>query len=136
MSLFFKGGLTLAALVLFFGYLWSWPSAGAVGQEKQEKKGAPPAVSSKELAHAKTVFGERCARCHGVDGRSQTVIGGMLGAPDFTKPEWWKDNPGDERLTNSITNGKDGMPGFGKKLSRQEIISLAAYVRRFNKTRR
>jgi mono/diheme cytochrome c family protein len=43
-------------------------------------------------------------------------------------PEW-QVNVSDERLFNSITNGKGKMPSFGKKLSEQEINSLVAYVR-------
>ena len=57
----------------------------------------------------------------------------MLGAPDFTDVRWWKDDVDDKRLAKSITKGKDEMPAFGKKLTRQEIVSLVAYVRRFNK---
>ena len=64
-------------------------------------------------------------------------MGEMLGAPDFTDARWWKEGDvSDKRFMKSITEGKDEMPAFGKKLTRQEIVSLIAYVRRFNKAAR
>jgi mono/diheme cytochrome c family protein len=85
------------------------------------------------MAQAKALFNEKCARCHGEDGRSETRSGSMLGAPNFTDEKWWQEEKTDERLINSVTNGKDAMPAFGKKLSKEEIIELVAYVRHFPK---
>ena len=127
---FVKGVVLFIALVLCSGYMLH--SRSIVRQEKQEKDAAER-VSPEQLAHAKTLFTEKCARCHGLDGTSKTVLGAMLGAPDFTNARWWKDDVDDKRLAKSITKGKDEMPAFGKKLTRQEIVSLVAYVRRFNK---
>lgn len=127
---FVKGVVLFIALALCSGYiLHSRSLAGQVKQDKAESA----TVSPEQLAHAKTLFAEKCARCHGLDGTSKTVVGGMLGAPDFTDARWWKNDVDDKRLLKSITEGKDEMPAFGKKFTRQEIISLVAYVRRFNK---
>lgn len=46
------------------------------------------AMSPEQLDHAKKLFGERCARCHGADGRGQTVIGETLETPDLTDDKW------------------------------------------------
>lgn len=90
-------------------------------------------VSPERLARAKTHFAEKCARCHGADGRGRTVTGEMLGVPDFTDEKWWKEDRTDARLITSVTEGRDEMPPFGRKLTRREIAALVAYVRRFNK---
>jgi mono/diheme cytochrome c family protein len=132
MKMFIKGSVLLLALLLCAGYLAHSSTARALLQDQQEKKDSE-SISPEQLAQAKTTFGERCARCHGVDGRGQTVLGGMLGVPNFTDEKWWKEEKSDKRLINSVTEGKDDMPAFGKKLSKQEITALVFYVRRFNK---
>ena len=130
-----KTALLLAALSIYGGNLLHSLRAGVRPEERQEQK-EPQSLSPKQLAQAKTLFNERCARCHGTDGRGETVIGSMLSIPNFADEKWWKEEKSDRRLSASITNGKGEMPAFGKKLSKQEITGLAAYVRRFNKTAR
>lgn len=93
-------------------------------------------VSPEQLARAKTLFAEKCARCHGADGRGKTVVGDMLNVPDFTDEKFWKEDRGDARLITSVTEGRGEMPPFGRKLTRREIAALVAYVRRFNKPER
>jgi cbb3-type cytochrome c oxidase subunit III len=90
-------------------------------------------AEDKESAQTPALFKERCARCHGEDGRGQTVIGNMVGAPDFTAEGWWGGEKNERRFIRSITEGKDEMPAFGKKLTRSEIKALAAYVKTFRK---
>ena len=123
-----KGLILLVALLACAGYV----AHAARAQDGQAKKEAQP-IADEQLARAKTLFGERCARCHGADGRGQTVLGDMLGVPNFTDKKWWTEEKSDKRLITSVTDGKDEMPAFGKKLSRPEIAALVSYVRRFNK---
>ena len=130
-----KTGLLLLALLVYGGSLLHSSRAGVRPGEEQEKK-EPEPISPRQMAQAKTLFNERCARCHGTDGRGETVIGYMLGIPNFTDEKWWKEERSDKRFIASITNGKGEMPAFGKKFSKQEISALAAYVRRFNKAAR
>ena len=132
MKIFIKGSILLAALLLFAGHLAHSSTARANLQESQEKKDSE-LISPEQLAQAKATFSERCARCHGANGRGQTVLGGMLGVPNFADEKWWKEEKSDKRLINSVTEGKNEMPSFGKKLSKQEITALVFYVRRFNK---
>jgi mono/diheme cytochrome c family protein len=117
----------LVFLLLGAGFVWS--SARAVSQEPEKKAG----LSVEELARARALFEGKCARCHGQDGRGQTVLGDMLGIPDFTNAKWWKDHGNDDDLIESITNGDKEMPAWGKKLTKPEISLLADYVRHFNK---
>ena len=131
----FKGVLIFAALCLCAGSISNSSRAGVSGQKRQEgKASAPP--SPEDTARTKVLFGEKCAKCHGGDGRGKTVTGEMLGAPDFTDENWWKEGKSGKRLVTSVTEGKDGMPPFGKKLTRPEIEALAAYVKSFRKTER
>jgi cytochrome c6 len=119
----------LAFLAIGAGYVWS--SVGAVPQETSAEKAA---LSSEELARAKVLFRGKCARCHGPDGRGQTVLGKMLGAPNFTNAKWWKDHDNDDDFRDSIRRGNGDMPAFGKKLTKPEISLLADYVRHLNKS--
>jgi mono/diheme cytochrome c family protein len=91
------------------------------------------AVEDGESAQTPALFRERCARCHGEDGRGQTVIGRMVNAPNFTDESWWNEEKDERRFARSITEGRGEMPAFGKKLTRPEIRALAAYVKTFRK---
>jgi len=75
------------------------------------------------LTNAQTIFVQQCATCHGEDGTK-----GISGAA----------NLGESQLSLNdrkevITNGRGLMPGFGEKLSEQEIEGLAAYTLTFKK---
>lgn len=128
MKTFVQGVVLLAALCLCAGYIMSASRAEAPSQKRQEKK---ESLSPEELARAKALFNEKCSRCHGEDGRGATHTGELLDAPDFTDEKWWKETKDDDRFVHSVTNGKEAMPAFGKKLTKQEIAALVAYVRRF-----
>ena len=45
----------------------------------------------------------------------------------------WQDDVSDERLFNSINNGRGKMPAFRKKISENDIDALVAYVRRMRR---
>ena len=106
--------------------------ASAQADEKTTAHG-PESISHERMERAKSLFAEKCAKCHGADGRGKTVVGDMLGVPDFTDGEWWKGDRSEARLITSVAEGRDEMPAFGRKLTRREIAALVAYVRRFNK---
>ena len=86
-------------------------------------------VSARSAAE---VYAKSCASCHGKDGRAKTFKAKFNHARNLTDPEW-QGRVTDERLFNSIMNGKGKMPAFGKKLSEQEIDALVAYVRGLKK---
>jgi mono/diheme cytochrome c family protein len=130
MKVFFKAALLIP--LFCFGYLCS---ASYAGDPDFQDKVPTPNLSVLQVNRAKQLFTERCVRCHGANGRGQTVVGGMLDIPDFTDKDWWNDIE-DERLLESVRNGKGGMPKFGKKLSSQQISLLVTYVRRFQKSAR
>lgn len=135
MKTFVKGVALFAVLCLCAGYISSSSRAEVPGQKQQGRKESE-STSPEELARTRGLFEEKCARCHGTDGRGKTVTGEMLEVPDFTDEKWWKEGKSGKRLVTSVTEGRDGMPPFGKKLSSEEIAALVAYVRRFNKAGR
>jgi len=81
---------------------------------------------------AAALYSKNCASCHGRDGRAKTFKARLKRARDLTAAEW-QNRVSDERIFNSIINGKGKMPGFAKKLSAPEIDSLVTYVRALKK---
>jgi len=81
---------------------------------------------------AKTTFDDKCASCHGKDGRAKSLHAKHVHARNLTDAAWQND-VSDERLFNSISNGRNKMPAFKKKLSEAQIDELVAYVRRFRR---
>jgi mono/diheme cytochrome c family protein len=73
------------------------------------------------------LYAQNCARCHGLDGRGQTEQGRKYNVPDLVKEV--KD-ASSSRITKIITNGRQDMPAFGKKLTKRQIAALTAYVRK------
>ncbi len=91
-------------------------------------KGTPaaqdnPSQNERPIAEARQTFENRCAACHGLDGR------GGERAPDIaTSPK--TQNRTDAELTQIITNGipTGGMPSFSS-LDAQTIKALVKYLR-------
>jgi len=80
------------------------------------------------------IFKQRCAKCHGNDGKAQTKKGRELKAKDFTKPKF-QQHTTDKEIVDAITDGlrKKKMPAFKDKLSPEEIQALLPFVRAFGK---
>ena len=83
-------------------------------------------------ADAATIYNRQCVSCHGRDGRGRTRRGRQARARDMTDASW-QDDVSDERLFNSISNGRGKMPSFRKKISENDIDALVAYVRRMRR---
>jgi mono/diheme cytochrome c family protein len=77
---------------------------------------------------AHVVYDKKCAECHGKDGESHTFRGKHTHSRDLTDPQW-QDQVTNERIYNSIANGKGKMPAFSRKLSEEDINSLVSFVR-------
>lgn len=85
-------------------------------------------ASHRSARSAAELYAKHCASCHGKDGQAKTLKAKLKQARDLTDPVW-QEKTSDERLFNSIMNGKRKMPSFSKKLSEQEIEALVSYVR-------
>jgi mono/diheme cytochrome c family protein len=92
-------------------------------------------ISCVGFSHAQdggeTLFKRRCPACHGQDGKGETPMGKKLGAANLTSTE--VQSQSDAQLTDVITKGKNKMPSFDGKLSRDEIAELVAYIRELGK---
>jgi mono/diheme cytochrome c family protein len=83
---------------------------------------APAAVVEAGGVDGATVFGDNCATCHGGDGSGG--IGPRLagGRVVTVYPD-----PADQIAV--VTNGRAGMPAFGRKLTEEEIRAVVEYTR-------
>jgi mono/diheme cytochrome c family protein len=82
-------------------------------------------------ADGNALYGSRCAICHGKGGVG-TPAWKAKGQPDLSSSEWQK-KTSDEQIESRIRDGKGKMPGFGKKLSEEEIKALVRQVRTFRR---
>jgi cbb3-type cytochrome c oxidase subunit III len=111
-------GLLIVGLLIVM--IYTTPSA-----ESAQKDNTQP-------VDAKAVFEKHCATCHGKDGQAKTFKAKFDHARNLTDAKWQAEVT-DERISNSITNGKGKMPAWGKKLSEAQINALVGYVRKFKK---
>ncbi len=76
---------------------------------------------------SRSLYLSNCARCHGADGSADTESGRLYDVPAISGGRLRRKSK--TRLTSIITRGGGSMPGFGKKLTKQQIASLVNYVR-------
>ena len=121
-----RRNLTLAATVIVLCLSLASASiqysAGSVTQQS---------TTQKEL-DANVLFEKHCDTCHGKDGQAKTFKAKFNHARNLTDAKWQAE-VSDERIFNSITNGKGKMPAWGKKLSETQINALVAYVRKLKR---
>ncbi len=75
-------------------------------------------------ADGAATFKAKCAGCHGADGLKAMPAMGVkpLNSPDIQSQS-------EAQLAATITNGKGKMPGFGGKLSPEEITAVTGFVK-------
>jgi len=84
---------------------------------------------------AAQLYSKYCTECHGTDGGSQVKKGKRSHARDLSDAKW-QDEVSDERIFNSIMNGRNvrgNMPAFNKKVTDEEADALVTYVRQLKK---
>ena len=74
-----------------------------------------------------TLYKQKCAACHGADGKGDTPAGKSTKVRSFADPEVAKMS--DDDLAAAIDKGKGKMPGYGKSLKPDEVKAMVAYVR-------
>ena len=78
-------------------------------------------------------YAKNCATCHGKDGRGNTFKSRHhKHARDLTDARW-QSEVSDERILNSIRDGRGRMPAFKGKLTNEQITSLLSFVRDLKK---
>lgn len=80
---------------------------------------------------AAAVYKAKCAMCHGATGAGDTPMGKKLALKALGSPEVQKNS--DDKLHEVIAKGSGKMPGFGGKLSEEQIKQLVGVVRAFAK---
>ena len=78
-------------------------------------------------ADGSALYASKCVICHAKNGVG-TPAWRAKGQPDLSTAEWQKTHS-DEQIATRIREGKGKMPGFGKKLSDEEIKVLVKHVR-------
>ncbi|HEX9289570.1 MAG TPA: c-type cytochrome [Anaeromyxobacteraceae bacterium] len=74
----------------------------------------------------KALFAQKCASCHGPDGKGKTKMGEKLGAKDLTKET---KEPLAE-IVKDIENGKPPkMLAYKGKLTDEQIKAVAEYIK-------
>jgi cytochrome c6 len=76
-------------------------------------------------------FKGKCAMCHGADGKGETPMGKHFGLKDLGSAEVQKQS--DAELTAIITKGKEKMPEYGTKLSKEQIEGVVKFIRTLKK---
>jgi mono/diheme cytochrome c family protein len=76
-------------------------------------------------------FRQNCACCHGDDGTGNIVRMKLATIPDFTSPDWQFSQTEDAIINRTADGSVPLMPSFRDRLSPQEMLELAIYVRTF-----
>lgn len=103
--------MTGVALFIALGVVIAFAHYGNNRVEAQTQKASP-----------RLLYVKNCARCHGVDGKSQTALGKKLGADDIAGGETTS------KVISTVTNGQGDMPSFKKTLTKVQIHAIARYV--------
>lgn len=77
------------------------------------------------------LFTTKCAMCHGADATGKTAMGAKLNIRNLVSPEVQKQS--DVELGQIIAKGKNKMPAYEGKLSKDEIAQLTAHIRELAK---
>ncbi len=93
------------------------PEAPGTGPDPAAPAAIRATLEADALTAGQAVFAERCAVCHGPDGRQ-----GTNGAHDLTKS-----NLNVTGRVYMVTNGFGKMPGFKDQLTEEQIQQVAAY---------
>ncbi len=79
----------------------------------------------------KKLFAQRCAACHGADGKGNAKMAEMLKVkiPDLAAAS----GKSDGELLKLLAEGKPPMPSFGKSLSNDELHAVLDYAKKLAK---
>jgi len=120
------------SMKLVVRYAFSFAAAGLVMSSLAAAAAPQGDPSARRPNTPAAIYGRKCASCHGKDGRADTIKGKLRSARNLTDPQW-QDDVSDERIYNSIMNGRGKMPRYANKLSEADINSLVSYVRGLKK---
>jgi cytochrome c5 len=76
---------------------------------------------------AADTYKKKCSACHGAKGMGDTLLGKNLKLRPLGSPE--VQDKSDAELTMIISKGKNKMPRYGDRLSKDQIYALVEYIR-------
>jgi cytochrome c6 len=76
-------------------------------------------------------FKSKCAMCHGPDGGGKTTMGEKLKIRDLRSTD--VQGQSDSALSQIVTKGKEKMPSYDGKLTKEQIDQVVAYIRELGK---
>ena len=82
--------------------------------------------SAARMSTGDDLFKTKCTICHKIDG-TPTGAGKALKAPDLRLEEVQKKT--DDELKTIIGKGRNKMPAYGDKLTKEEIDQLLVFIR-------
>lgn len=88
-----------------------------------------PALSSAQDGAA--TFKAKCAMCHGPDGSGKTAMGEKLKIRDLHSADVQKQT--DAELAQIVTKGKNKMPPYEGKLTKEQIDQVVVQIRELGK---
>lgn len=88
-------------------------------------------ASSAELDGA-ALYSKYCVKCHGKEGRANTLRGWFSSAQDLTDPAWQAETL-DADILDALEKGPKSMPSYANKLSFVEQQALVDTVRRLQR---
>lgn len=95
---------------------------------------AAPASIGDPVAAGRAIFIQRCALCHGPEGRGDGPGSkGLKPAPRNYHDREYMNSKTDDELLATIRNGKGAMPAWGKVMSEEQMRAALAYVRQLGK---
>jgi mono/diheme cytochrome c family protein len=114
-------------LTVLLGWGTVYAHAGEVS-EKYENMVNPVEVTKESLEAGKNIYTQRCATCHGTDGK-----GVSQGMPDFTNHEMMEEM-GETSMFQKISEGVPGtpMPPWEDILSEKERWMVINYINTFH----
>ena len=90
------------------------------------------AVSALGLAqNGAATFKSKCGMCHTPNGSGKTTLGEKLNIRDLRSADVQKRS--DAELATTISKGKNKMPAYEGKLTKEQIDQLVGFVRELGK---
>jgi len=79
--------------------------------------------------NAADTYKKKCSACHGAKGAGDTLLGKNLKLRPLNSPD--VQDKSDAELTMIISKGRNKMPRYDDKLSKDQIHALVEYIRAF-----
>jgi mono/diheme cytochrome c family protein len=127
----FKTFAFMGMLVVFAAGIMSMQQPWTV-PDKAAKTANPVKSNAESIAAGKTLWQQHCASCHGKTGKGDGTKAGQLKTPleDYTTAPFQSQSDG--AIFYKISEGRDEMPSFKKKIpDAMDIWDIVNYMRTF-----